>query len=189
MYPTSEKQMEVVTTYKMFANYFYARQMLKRARKINKHLVSEYINYLNANGEKTLQHNKNDGEGFIQKNDINSVDFSEGVKKEFRKVHTNLIMIYFNMKKYKQCEDRIIQFTVIHDPDMKDEKVLFFKYKCRYAFNEYEESQPFLQKLIDLNTSAKSDYEKEMVSLVNLLNEIKRKKDRLVKRMFQFGDQ
>lgn len=177
---TPQQQYEKVMVYKKIANDYYSKNLLKRAKRINKYLVDEYIKYINLKDKNQLTHNK---EHIIQKVNIQDTDLELNIMTELKRIHSNLIMILFKQGKNKKCDDYINQYFITQNQE--DEKVLFYKYKILLQLTHYEEAKIFLEKLI--NNTGKQEYSIELQKLNSTIFANKKNKDIFVKKMFKFN--
>ncbi len=178
---TQEEQVEKIKHLRDLANYYFSQKLLHRSRKINKYLVDEYIKYVNLKDKNKLSHNK---EKVIQTAHIDQTDLTPDLKIEFKKSHSNLILILFNLNELKLCNEYIDQFFIIQDKD--DEKINFYKFKVLYNLNKFKESKHFLEKLCE--SKNKQNYEQLLIELNNKLENLKEKKNNFIKKMFKFSE-
>lgn len=189
---SSELIMHKLIEYKSLANYFFSKNLLSKSKKINKFLVDEFIKFVNLEGRiGKLTHNKASFETDSTGLDITTIkqDKFDEMNKEMRKVTSNLILIYFKLKKYKKCNDYINHFFVIFDQSQTDEKIIYFKYKTLVeGFQQFQEGKIFLEKLMICHPESSNieGYKKELILLNEKILESDKKKNSLVKKMFKF---
>jgi hypothetical protein len=177
---TEDERLEKVKHLRNLANYYFSQKLFIKAKKINNYLADEYVKYVNLKDKNKLSYNQKE---VTQTANIDLTDLSPEIKSEFRKSHSNLILILFNLKEYKLCNNIIDQYFISQDKD--DEKVNFYKYKVLYHFGKFKESKYFLEKLCEIN---KQSYTPLLSDLNKLLDDQKKKKNNFIKKMFKFSD-
>jgi hypothetical protein len=112
-----DEKIEKLKSYKNSANFFFAKNKLNKAKKINKFLANEYLKYLNV--DKILHTGdllvKNKSEFFHPKILFDFFDTKKYSKipknferlfyEEMKKVFCNLLLIYFKLNKIKKFEE------------------------------------------------------------------------------------
>lgn len=117
--------------YKGEANFYFSKANFKKAKKINKFLVTEYFKSINVDKSHStsdlLVRNKDDFVkpdlhfDFLNKNafeygkiiENSNLDFQRKFYYEMKKVFSNLILIYFKLEKFKKCQEYIELFLHI----------------------------------------------------------------------------
>jgi len=189
-----EEQLKNLLEYKSTANFFFTKSLFTKSKKLNKYLVTEYIKQVNLEkGKNKLTHNLRDFKnidlhtGILEKTDDNN---EHKIFNEMKKVFSNLITIYYKMKKYKKCDEVITNNFIFFDQEQKDEKILYIKYKVLLeGFDKFDESKNFIEKILNLYSGSSkmaSQYKLDLENLERKITEGKKKKNVMIKKMFKF---
>ncbi len=177
---TDDERLNKVKHFRTLANYYFSQKLMERSLKINKYLTDEYIKYVSLKDKNMLSHNKTE---VIQTANIAETDLSDDIKSEFRKAHSNLILILFNKGDLKHCNEYIDQFFTVQDNN--DEKVNFYKYIVLYSLHKYKESKHFLEKLCE--SKNKENYLPLLSEINTLIDGQIKQKNTFIKKMFKFN--
>ncbi len=149
-----DEKIEKLKFYKNSANFFFEKNKLKKAKKINKFLSNEYSKYLNVDkilhtGELLV---KNKTEFFQPKIFLDFFDkkkflfekipknFERIFYEEMKKIFCNLLLIYFKLNKIKKFEE-------------------FFNLFFHVFKNEYEfEAEKFEENLLNNSSFYKKNF-------------------------------
>jgi hypothetical protein len=187
---SEETQLKKLMEYKSRANFFFSKSILNKSKKINKYLVDEYLKYSNLErGVNKLTQNQSDFNQInLLQNDPLSV-VQQNIHTEMKKINSNLILIYFKMKKYKKCDEYIQIFFILFDKEQKDEKILYFKYKIlKEGFKFFDQAKLFIEKLIECHPESRNlpEYTLELNEMNKKISENLKQKNNFVKKMFKF---
>ena len=136
---------EKLNRYKDIANGYFSKGFLHKAKKIYKKLSDSYIKFINLGmPNQGISFN---AEGMKESEiDITKANnYDKDVDEVMRKVMSNLVIVLYRMKRKQLCEKYINEFLRLY---VKDEKVMYYKFKVNEDKGFFEEAETALNELI-----------------------------------------
>ena len=179
---------EKLNRYKEISNNYFSKGFLHKAKKIYKKLSDSYIKFINLGmPNQGISFNAvGTKESEIDISKANNYD--KDVDEVMRKVMSNLVVVLYRMKRKALCEKYISEFLRLY---IKDEKIMYYKFKVNEDKGFFEEAEKALNELIAfLEQENKSNdniamYKNELTKIKKRIESDHKKQDNYMKKMMK----